>query len=618
MCGIAGFIGGGDQKDLKKMTDLLFHRGPDDEGLFLQDGVGLGHRRLSIIDLTQNGHQPMFSSDKRVVVVFNGEIYNFKDLKKDLIKDSYLFTSESDTEVIVALYQMFGEKCFEKMNGMFAIAIYDFEKNKLILGRDRLGKKPLYWGYFQETLIFSSELKSVIAHPLCKKEIDLISLKLYLSLDYVPTPRSIFKDIYKLEPGSILVYEDKKIRKETFWDLDFVKSDVSFDDAVFELDKKINESVRQRMVSDVPLGVFLSGGLDSSVIAYYAQKNSHKKIHTFSIGFSEKSFDESLYADKVSRYLNTQHHHLTLSSKHSLDLIPRIAELLDEPMADASIIPTYLLSKFTKEKVTVALGGDGGDELFAGYPTITQADFVFRFYRLLPNFVRKIILKAVEKIPASDDNFGFSFNLKKFVTGFDDDRFLTHQNWLGSFSDREISLLLKNNNEGVVREWLPTVMKNIHSEYKNNRILGMYMRTYMMDEVMVKVDRASMFASLETRSPFLDYKLVDFLNHLPYRFKLHGFEGKYILKKMMEGKLPSDIIWRKKKGFGIPLSSWLKGDLKEWCLSVLSKENIYKQGLFNYDFVEKLLADHFSGRQDNRKKIWNLLVFALWSEKWLK
>lgn len=616
MCGIAGFVGSGNKEILEKMINSISYRGPDDAGLFFENDVGLGHRRLSIIDLSPSGHQPMFSSDKKIGIVFNGEIYNYKELKKEYFSD-YSFVGSSDTEVIIALYQKFGEDCFSKMNGMFAVAIYDFEKNKLILARDRMGKKPLYWAKFENTFLFGSELKVLLEHDVCKKEIDKDSLALYLALDYVPKPKTILKDVYKLEPATFLVFEDGKIRKESFWDLSFENSKMSFSDAILELDKKIESSVKSRLVSDVPLGIFLSGGLDSSTVAYYSQKNSTEPIHTFSVGFSEKSFDESVYAKEVSEYLKTNHHHINLSAKDSLDLIPHIADFLDEPMADASIVPTYLLSKFTKQFVTVALGGDGGDELFAGYPTFL-ADKFLSFYLSLPDFLIKIIYRIAFWIGDSDSNFSFGFKIKKFVSGISNNRFLTHQNWLGSFSSDEIGNLLVSGVKPQTEKWINDILKNIKSEGDSNLLLGTYMRTYLMDEVMVKVDRASMAASLETRAPFLDYKLVDFVNSLPYFYKFRGFTGKYILKKLMDGKLPNNIINRPKKGFGIPLSLWLKGDLRAWCEEVLSREKIEAQGLFKYAEIDGILKGHFSDKIDNRKKIWNLLVFQMWYTKYIK
>lgn len=617
MCGIAGFVGKGTREDLQKMTDILSYRGPDESGLFYSDGLGLGHRRLSIIDLTDTGSQPMFSRDKTVGIVFNGEIYNFKELKSGLVGD-YDFKGTSDTEVIIALYKKYKEQSFQMLNGMFAIALYDFEERKLLLVRDRIGKKPLYWARYGDTLIFGSELKSLLQHSLFKKEIDVQSLSLYLQTDYIPTPRTIYRNVFKLEPGTILTYKDGLLDKNIFWKMQGSVVDGNLSSAISKLDTLIDESVKCRMVADVPVGVFLSGGLDSSTVAYYAQKNCKERVHTFSVGFNEKSFDESEYAKSVSKYLKTEHHHIFFKQNEALDLIKNIGNIIDEPMADASIIPTYLLSKFTKNYVTVALGGDGGDELFAGYPTF-QADKMVKWYKKMPKFMQKLFVRIIYLIPSSDKNFSLGFKLRKFVGGLDSDRSVMHQKWLGTFDDNELKDLLIGNNETLSPfQWIKSVEESINIKDEDNRILALYMRTYMMDEVLVKVDRASMKASLETRSPFLDYKIVEFVNSLPYSYKLRGWTTKFILKKLMSNKLPAHIVNRSKKGFGIPVSAWIKGDLKDFVLETLSRDNIDKANIFNYQYVNNLLNEHFNNKVDNRKKIWNLLVFQIWYNKYIR
>lgn len=620
MCGIAGFVGQGNQSDLDSMVDALVHRGPDDRGSFFDQGVGLGHTRLSILDLSEAGHQPMYSADKKTVIIFNGEIYNFKLLRLELENKGVFFKGSSDTEVILELYQQFGESCFEKMNGMFAIAIYDFEKKVLILARDRMGKKPLYWSYVDDTILFASELKALIKHPLFKKELDLESLQLYLANDYVPTPRTMFKGVSKLEPASYIRYDGKQITKKTFWSLRFSEKKVELNEAIHGLDAHINRSVASRLVADVPVGIFLSGGLDSSTIAYYAQKNSLNPVDTFSVGFEESSFDESSSARLVADVLGTKHHYIMLSAQDSLEILPQITEMLDEPIADASILPTYLLSRFTKKQVTVALGGDGGDELFAGYPTFQAYPYALAYARL-PWSISSLIKKTVNHLGGSEENFSLSFKLKKFVEGVDANSFVMHQRWLGTFnSEVQKELLtesvLRNGLQFDFQTWVNPIADSIKASDEKNRILGMYMRTYLMDEVMVKVDRASMFASLETRSPFLDYELVDYANSLPYSFKMHHGNGKFILKKLMEDKLPHSIVYRSKKGFGVPMAKWAKNELRPLFNEMLSKSSLEKQGLFNYSFVVALLDDHITGRRDNRKQLWNLVMFQLWYARW--
>jgi len=622
MCGIAGYVGEGGRGDLEKMVDAIKHRGPDDKGIFLVGDVGLAHARLSVIDLSERGHQPMFNEDKTIGIVFNGEIYNFKELKNELIKLGYKFKSDTDTEVIIYLYEEFGESCFERLNGMFAIGLYDFRLGKLILARDKMGKKPLYWAIFGGTLMFASELRAIMEHRIFKKELNLDALNKYLTYEYVPTPHSIFKNVYKLEPANYLVYQNKEIKKIKFWEIEFNNSDISFDEAITQLDKKINESVKLRMVSDVPFGVFLSGGLDSSTIAYYAQKNSSRKIKTFSVNFEEKSFDESKYAQKVSDILGTEHYDQLLTTKNLIETLSTI-DLIDEPIGDASIIPTYLLSKHARNYVTVALGGDGGDELFAGYPTF-QADVLAGIYEKIPTLIKKIFLeKIIHKIPETDNNFSLGFRLKTFVKGLGGDKNYRHHRWLGSFTAEEKEKLFKREiwNEIDAKkdfEEIDYYLKNIKAEDHRNKTLGLYMRTYLMDEVLVKVDRASMKNSLEIRSPFLDPNLVELANSLPFSFKLKGFTTKYILKKLMEDKLPGSIVYRKKKGFGIPLSRWLRNELKEFCDGLLSEEKIKNQGLFNYDYIAKLKLEHFDENKDNRKKLWTLMAFMIWYERFMR
>jgi len=619
MCGIAGYLGQGDQGTLEKMTNTLYHRGPDDKGFLLDGNLAMGHRRLSIIDLSEVGRQPMTSEDGSIILILNGEIYNYRELRKEL-KGQHKFVSQTDTEVIIHLYEEIGVKVFSKLNGMFAIAIYDKKKKQLILARDRFGKKPLYWGQFGETFLFASELKAFLKHPSFKKELNIEALNKYLQYEYIPTPHSIFKGVYKLEPGHYLEFDGQNIGKQKYWDVAFRKSDISFNDTLSKLDSEIDKATKTRLVSDVPLGIFLSGGLDSSTIAYYAQKNSQQKIKTFSIGFSAKSFDESNYARQVAKYLGTEHHEQILTAKDSLDFIPQIADLLDEPMADASIVPTYLLSKFTKQNVTVALGGDGGDEIFFGYDTFVAQRYA-DIYQRVPYFIRSLIAKASSSLPTSFSNISLDFKLKKFTQDFEGHSDYRHMRWLGSFDKTRRSNLfldniwqdLKNKNEF---DDIDNYLKDISELGKYDRLAYIYLKTYLMDDILVKVDRASMFNALEVRAPFLDYHLVDFINSLPIDFKLKGKNTKYILKKLMADKLPKDIVYRQKKGFGMPMADWLTKDLKPLAQQLLNADKIKQEGLFKSKYIEELLNNHFEHKQDNRKLIWTLMVFELWREKW--
>ena len=623
MCGIAGFVGKGDSKTLEQMIFAIRHRGPDSTGVWMGDGVGLAHARLSIIDLTPSGSQPMWNEKNSVVIVFNGEIYNFPELREECLSKGYHFRGNSDTEVILALYEAYGISCIERLNGMFAIALYDLAMETLFLARDRVGKKPLYYGEFDGSLLFGSELKALFGHPSMKKEIDPNALSAYLALDYVPTPLSIFKGVSKLPPASILTYKDGETSLQTFWSPQSENREVlSEKDAIIALDKRLRDAVESRLMADVPLGVFLSGGLDSSTVAYYASRASKEPIHTFSIGFNEASFDESVYAEKVAKHLGTNHHHKMLSGEDSLRVIPKVFELLDEPIADASIIPTYLLAEFTRAQVTVALGGDGGDELFAGYQTF-QAEKVYNYQSILPfHFGSALIHVAADLVPVSNAYMSNEFKLRKFLEGVDEpDMARRHMRWMGTFNEEEsIKILLPEIHNSATLDpygFAKAYVDSSHLRDEHNKLLWMYQRTYMMDQVMVKVDRATMYNALEARAPFLDTNVVEFANSLPYSMKLHGVTPKYLLKRAMEGKLPRDIIYRTKKGFGVPVGEWLRGPLKEWGEGLLSEANIEKGGIFSPTYIRSLWTEHQSGKRDHRKKLWNILVFLEWRKRFL-
>lgn len=623
MCGIAGFYGRGSEKDVRAMVSSIRYRGPDDEGIYIDGNVGLGHARLSIIDLSPAGRQPMSNEDGSVWIAFNGEIYNFQELKKQL-KFKHNFQSNTDTEIIIHLYEEVGERVFSYLNGMFAIALFDKKNNTIILARDRMGKKPLYWGIFGNTIIFGSELKALLSHSECAKDLDLESLNKYLLYEYVPTPHTILKNIYKLEPGYYAVYDGHNMMKKCFWDITFQDPTqaMSFEDARNELDSRLDAAVNARLISDVPIGIFLSGGIDSSTIAYYAQKNSMQKIKTYCIGFQEDTFDESSYASQVAEFLHTEHHEKILSSRDSLDVISKICELLDEPMSDPSLIPTFLLSQYTREQVTVALGGDGGDELFCGYDTFV-AHRLADIYEKAPSSLRGIIEKGARLLPTSFKNISFDFMIKKFISGFDISRNYRSQKWLGSFGDRErqelfLPDILHKIQKANAYEDIDGYLGRIVNASYYQKLIYLYLRMYMMDDILVKVDRASMYNSLEVRSPMLDYNVVDFANSIPIRWKLHGLTTKFILKKLMEQRLPKEIVYRKKKGFGMPLAEWLLHDLRHMVLDVFSERKIHKQGIFHYPFIQKLIREHFSKKKDNRKLIWTLMIFQLWYNTWYK
>lgn len=622
MCGIAGYFGKGDEKILAQMIKTISYRGPDDFGIFSFQNVGLAHARLAIIDLSSDGHQPMSEKQEKIWLVFNGEIYNFQELREELVSQGIEFKSQTDTEVIIHLYDKYGLDFLNKLNGMFALAIFDKAKNQLCLARDRFGEKPLYYRLLNGTLLFGSELKALQKHPDFKSELDLESLNQYLQFEYVPTPRTIFKNTSKLEPGSYLVYNGQEMKKGYFWNLDFKKKKISKTKAENEFEEKLERAVKTRMVSDVPLGIFLSGGIDSSAIAYFAQKNSNEKVHTFSIGFEEKSFDESSYARLVSNFLGTIHHEHIIRTKDCLNVIPEIYSKLDEPMADPSILPSFLLSKFAKEKITVALGGDGGDELLCGYDTFV-AEYYSPLFNILPASLKTLFSKASSLLPTSFTNISLDFKIKKFFSGFSAPDEHRHFYWLGSFNKKEREKLFKKEHWEKLKEKNEFKIVDSYSKLyslknKWDKLIALYLRSYLMDDILVKMDRASMFNSLEVRTPFLDFELVEFLNSLPAKFKIKRGKTKIILKNILKNKIPKEILKRRKKGFGIPLANWLENDLKAFALEKLSRKKIEAEGIFDYNYIENILNSHFNHKKDYRKQIWTLLVFEMWYENFLK
>lgn len=626
MCGITGIVETKapiDRDVLARMANALRHRGPDDESYYISDpkagraNVGFGFRRLSIIDLS-GGRQPMCNEDGSLWLVCNGEIYNFPEIKKRLIASGHKFRTGSDVEVLLHLYEEHGEDCIQHVNGMFAFAIWDATNQKLFLGRDRMGKKPLYYRETPSHIIFGSEVKALLQHPQCPRELDFASLSKYLAYEYVPAPHCIFKGIHKLPAGHSLSWSDGKTTVRRYWDVQFGKVRLTRNENQIaeELRERLKESVRLRLISDVPLGVFLSGGIDSSsVVALMSELRPAKDIKTFAIGFDVASFDESQHARRVAEFFGTDHHEHIFKSSTLVDALPGVAAFMDEPLADASIVPTYLLSKFTREHVTVALGGDGGDELFAGYPTF-QADRAARLC-VLPNLVKALATPVTNLLRASGENFSLDFKVKQFLRGLGYPAELRNQRWLGSFTPEEQSELLRDNAWIDNYTDLAREAQNCCSTNAIDRLTYFYCKFYLQDDILTKVDRASMACSLEVRAPFLDYTFVEFANSIPAELKLNGLTTKYILKKALAGKLPEDIVKRAKKGFGIPVAKWFRNDLREMVADVFSENRIRQQGIFNERTIAQLWQEHQSGRKDNRKQLWTLFMFQLWFDKYL-
>ena len=613
MCGICGVAGGnpaGGRELVGRMCSALAHRGPDDEGSVHLDGVTLGMRRLSIIDL-EGGHQPMPNEDSTVWAIQNGEIYNHLELRELLVAAGHSFNTQSDTEVLVHGYEEWGEAMVDRLNGMFAFAVLDRRRGVVLLARDRMGIKPLHYAIDGKRLVFASELKALLRDPALRREIDPVALDQYLAYEFVPSPRSIVLGIDKLQPAHILTWSvrDGTHRIRRYWspELGVADGHRSLDEESERLREVLRESVRKELISDVPLGVFLSGGIDSSAVAAMMTQLGGD-VKSFSVGFADRSFDESRYARQVAHHLGTEHRELTLEPDMLLGLIPKLPSLLDEPLGDASIIPTYLLSEFTRRHVKVALGGDGGDELFAGYPTL-QAHRLAAYYLRAPRVLREgVVEPLVRRLPVSRGNLSFDFRAKRFVGGARYPVAERHQRWMGSFNAQERAVLL-------ARE-VPHEVEDGEAAYADplNQVLALDMRLYLENDILVKLDRASMMASLEGRVPLLNNDFVEYATHLPLNMKLRRLRSKFLLKRALRGLLPEAILNRPKKGFGIPVAHWFRGPLKEQLLSVLSPERIARKGFFDPAAVAALIGDHLDGRRDNRKQLWTLFAFELWHD----
>ncbi|MGD9588182.1 MAG: asparagine synthetase B [Pyrinomonadaceae bacterium] len=668
MCGIAGWINLDTTKPnhnaeavLHSMCETIVHRGPDSEGLWTDETVALGMRRLSIIDL-KTGDQPVFSEDKSVVVMMNGELYNYREVRAELEKKGHKFTTRSDTEILPHLYEEFGEDLLDHVNGMYAFSLWDSRKKRLIIARDRFGEKPLYYGVFDGKLIWASEPKAILAHPAVKPELDLNALRHYVSFDYVPAPMSIYKGIHKLPAAHVLVVENGEVRRRKYWDISWggdnigsppyeggvdaslggrggslnpehseangtngespakpqTRKEETLSGKAEELKDLLSDAVRMRLVSDVPLGILLSGGIDSSTVAAFATQHATERVKTFSIGFEEDSFDESKYARRVAKHLDTEHYEDKLSAATAGDLISDIGKWLDEPMSDGSLIPTFLLAQFVRKHVTVALGGDGGDELFAGYP-MYYAHMLAAKYNAIPAFVRSgLIEPVVNALPVSTDNLSFDYKAKRFIRSAKNDPVSRHHGWFGSFAvDQHEKLFTKD----VLAQTEADIYRGVRelvdaSDAKNIIERAQYadINYYLAEDILTKVDRAAMAVSLETRAPFLDPRVGQFAASIPVEYKLKGKSGKVILKEAMKDLLPHDILHRPKKGFGIPIAEWLKGRLNGLMHDMLSPERLNKQGLFNVDYVQRLIKEHETGAASHHKELWTLLVFELWYE----
>lgn len=638
MCGIVGYLNLNgqplppDHGLLQGMCASLYHRGPDEEGRKIVGPAALGMRRLCIIDL-KTGQQPITNETKEIWIVFNGEIYNFQELRQLLIARGHKLSTESDTETIVHLYEEFGVDCLQHLEGMFAFALFDKRDNTLFLARDRMGEKPLHWAILGNQFVFSSEIKGILVHPESKRQLNPAALRQYLTLEYVPAPHSMFEGINKLPPAHYMLVRDGLVSTTRYWEPKVNPSSLSENEAEERLIELLDRSIKLRLISDVPLGVFLSGGLDSSTVAALAARHTAGKLKTFSIGFADKSFDESAWAQAVADRLGTEHEVVTFVPELAFKTLQELLEYIDEPMADASILPTFFLSKMTKKQVTVALSGEGGDELFGGYPTY-QAHRLATFWNNVPSSLRAgIIEPLIRSLPASYNNLSIDFKLKRFISAAQQPPIRRHLRWMGAMPLERSSALLRPELNSAAEEMchhcneedlFDDLADRLYG--KNGRfgtdvidtIMRLDMTTYLPDDLLFKSDRASMAASLEARLPFLAYPVVEFALSLPSSFKLKGMTTKYLLKKAVTPLLPAKNIHRAKKGFGIPVAKWLREDFKPLVDEYLSSDFIEKQGLFNRTVVQTLLHEHNTGRVDHRKELWSLLMFQSWWSRFLR
>ena len=623
ICGIAGFDGlGPDARDtVRAMNATIVHRGPDDEGYYSDDRVSLGMRRLSIIDL-DTGHQPLANETETVWTVYNGEIFNFPVLRDELRARGHAFATRSDTEVIVHLYEEHGLDFVHKLNGMFAIALWDTARRRLVLARDRLGVKPLHYFVRDRKLFFASEIKALLQAG-CPRDIDPEALSQFFSFEYIPAPRSVFKAVSKLLPGHLLILEDGRVETRRYWDVRYPggeAADRSEEDTAEEIYRRLRESVRIRLVSDVPLGVFLSGGIDSSAVTAMMSEAASGRIQTYSIGFREKSFNELDRARAVADYFRTDHTPFVVESSQVKELVPVLMRFLDEPLADASVIPTFIISRLARKHVTVALAGDGGDELFGGYDTYKAAK-VAACYRKVPRFIRRGLVKpAVSLLPASRKRLSFEFKAKKFVSGAEYPPEISNFIWWGAYAPADKERLFHPDFRASLGAdpYAPVAFHLLHGPGPEadtlDRLAYLDLKLYLQDDLLVKVDRMSMANSLEIRTPFLDYTLVEFAATIPSRFKLRGFTSKYILKKMLRGRVPDSVLDLKKIGFDIPLGPWLRDELWDFTTDVLSPAGLARHGLFQTAFVQKILAEHKAGTHNHRQLLWPLIIFQFWHD----
>ncbi|PYT49930.1 MAG: asparagine synthase (glutamine-hydrolyzing) [Acidobacteria bacterium] len=619
MCGITGFTTknwSAPTERIREAAATLIHRGPDQQGIFQSNLFSMGATRLKIIDL-ESGNQPILTEDGDTGIVFNGEIYNHLELRAELEKLGHRFASHSDTETVLRAFLQWDKDCFSRMRGMFAVALWTKSAKRIVLARDRMGIKPLYIARIAEDLFFGSELKALFVHPEIDRRLSLRGLDCYLALNYIPCPWTLVDGIEKLPPGDWLEWTDGTISTDSYWRLPFgVSENVTLESAKEELDSLLQDAVQEHLISDVPLGVWLSGGIDSSTILHYAAKASSSRLKTFSISFRGRSFDETEYVHRAAKQYGTDHQELDLTPEEDLrGAIEEFAYFSDEPGADAGALPVWFLSKLCKTKTTVALSGEGADELFGGYLTY-RANRLAARARLLPRTISELALAGFQYWPVSDEKISFEYKVKRFLEGSLMPPARAHVYWNGTFSDAEKSALLK--------QGLPDSLNRILAELDGlpptpddlAPYLWFDQKYFLADDILTKSDRMSMAHSVEVRPPFLDHRLVEFAAKLPASFKIRGTQQKFILKELMKDKLPTEILKRKKIGFDIPAHEWLRGPLRSLLIDALHYGAAECGEIFRTDVIDTYLRLHLERKANVGYHLWGLLILFLWMKKW--
>ena len=627
MCGIVGFVNNSeraaDQGVLEAMNGAIVHRGPDDDGFYVHDNVGMAMRRLSIIDLA-GGKQPMHNADRTKWIVFNGEIYNYRELRADLEKRGHSFYTNSDTEAIIHLYDEYGADCLQYLRGMFAIAIWDKSDRSLFLARDRVGKKPILYSHQPNgDLIFGSEFQAILKHPSVTREVDYGAIDSYLSYLCVPAPETAFKQIRKLEPGHWLKWKDGNVETRRYWLPNFSKKiKISEDEAIQETTRILRESTKLRMISEVPLGAFLSGGVDSSIVVALMAQESAAPVKTFSIGFEEQDFSELKYARRVAEHVGAEYSEFIVRPD-ALEVLPTLVEHYGEPYADSSAVPTYYVAKETRQHVTVALNGDGGDESFAGYERYMAME-VAELYRRIPRILRRTLIEGpIRMLPTSEIKKTRVRDVQRFLISANESRKERYARWMSAikptaklallYSDEMNARVGEHNAAAVLDEWFDRAGD---LGLLDATLLADQM-TYLPNDLLVKVDIATMANSLEARSPFLDHKVIEFAASLPESLKMNRFRPKYLLKKVAARLVPPEVVYRRKMGFGVPIAHWFRGEMKDFVRDVLLSPASLSRGVFRPKTIEMYIDQHIRGEVDHATPIWTLLMLELWYRRFI-